>query len=404
MTDRVFVTGMGIISSLGNGVNATLRALMAGESGIEPVKFLDTEHRKLPVGEVKFTNEEMAQMLGAKYPENELRTVLMGILAAKEAVASAKLTETDISKSAFINGTTVGGMDKTERHFKGAFEAGEIENPEIFELKYNDCGVSSELIADAVGKFKMVSTSSTACSSAANAMILGANLIKAGVVDIVVAGGAEALTKFHLNGFNSLMILDPEPCRPFDEGRTGINLGEGAAYLVLESEASAKRRGVKVLAELSGYANTCDAFHQTASSDNGEGAYLAMTKAMKMAGVDAAEIDYINAHGTGTPNNDQTELAAMKRIWGTKIPEFSSTKSFTGHTTSASGSIETVICILALSNNFLPQNLGWKNPMEEGAMPVAESKEREVNNIINNSFGFGGNDSSLVFSKYKENE
>lgn len=401
MTQKVFVTGAGIISALGNGKEATLESLRRGESGIGKITHLQTEHVEFPVGEVQLSNAEMSRMLGAKYPVDGLRTVLMGIIAAREAISSANLSEEDLKGAAFISGTTVGGMDKTERHFKSVFDSN-TESEDSRELKYNDCGSSTELIADGIGKFRLVTTTSTACSSAANAVILGANMIKAGIVDIAVVGGSEALTKFHLNGFNTLMILDKENCRPFDKDRTGINLGEGAAYIVLESEKSAKARGVKIMAELSGYANTCDAYHQTASSENGEGAYLAMRKAMDMANLRPSDIDYINAHGTGTPNNDQTELAAMERIWDIKIPRFSSTKAFTGHTTSASGSIEAVICLLAIENGFLPRNLGWKNPITHAGTPVVENMDvAEVNNVINNSFGFGGNDSTLIFSKFK---
>lgn len=401
MADRVFVTGAGIISALGVGKDATFEALLKGETGIGKITHLQTEHEEFPVGEVSLSNAEMSRMLGAKYPVDGLRTVLMGIIAAKEAIDSANLSNDDLSRSAFISGTTVGGMDKTERHFKTVFDSN-TETDDSYEMKYNDCGYSTELIADGVGKFGIVTTTSTACSSAANAVILGANMIKAGLVDIAVVGGSEALTKFHLNGFNTLMILDKEKCRPFDKDRTGINLGEGAAYIVLESEKSAIERGATIMAELTGYANTCDAYHQTASSENGEGAYLAMRKAMDMANLRPSDIDYINAHGTGTPNNDETELAAMERIWVSKLPKFSSTKAFTGHTTSASGSIEAVICLLAIEKGFLPPNLGWKNPISHVGTPVIETtKVEEVNNVINNSFGFGGNDSTLIFSKHK---
>lgn len=400
MTNRVFVTGAGIISALGVGVDATLQSLLRGESGIREVTHVQTEHKEFPVGEVPLSNAEMSRMLGVGYPEEELRTVLLGIIAAREAIASAGLTGADISKSAFISGTTVGGMDKTERHFKTVYESSG-ETSESAEIKYNDCGVSTELIAANLGKFSLMTTTSTACSSAANAIILAANLIKAGIVDIAVAGGSEALTRFHLNGFNTLMILDKERCRPFDNERAGINLGEGAAYLVLESERSAKARGTSVLGVLSGYANTCDAFHQTATSGNGEGAFRSMRKAMEMAGLRRADIDYINAHGTGTPNNDETELAAMQRIWGDRLPKFSSTKAFTGHTTSASGSIEAVICLLCIRHGFLPMNLGWANPMNDHAVPVTETETGlELTNVIDNSFGFGGNDSTLILSKY----
>ncbi|MDE7403108.1 MAG: beta-ketoacyl-[acyl-carrier-protein] synthase family protein [Muribaculaceae bacterium] len=397
MAERVLITGYGIISALGAGIEATLDALKTERSGIDCVKYLETNHRELPVGEVKYSNAKLAKLLNAKYPVSELRTVMLGIIAAKEAVTSAKLSEDDIRNAALISGTTVGGMDFTEKHFNEVLER-EADTLETEKMKYNDCGCSTELIADAIGKVKMITTSSTACSSAANAIILGANLIKSGVVDIAIVGGSEALTRFHLNGFNTLMILDKSRCRPFDETRTGINLGEGAAYLILENEKSAHRRGIKALAELKGYGNACDAFHQTASSDNGEGAYRAMSQALMMAQLKPTDIDYINAHGTGTPNNDRSELAAMERIWGASLPKFSSTKAFTGHTTSASGAIESVISILCLQHKFAPANIGWESPIKDFAVPVTQTSTAEIKNIINNSFGFGGNDSSLIFS------
>lgn len=395
---KVYVTGSGIVSALGAGCEATLDSLLNERPGIGRVRHLATEHVEFPVGEVPLSNAEMAATLGVGYPESGLRTVLLGIMAGREAIVSARLSGSDIREAAFISGTTVGGMDRTEQFFKSAFDSNS-ESEDSAELRFNDCGCSTELIADRLGRFRMVTTTSTACSSAANAIILGANLIKAGVTDIVVAGGSEALTRFHLNGFNTLMILDRERCRPFDRDRAGINLGEGAAYIVLESEESMKRRGVTPLAELSGYANTCDAFHQTASSENGEGAYRAMREAMDMGRLTPTDISYVNAHGTGTPNNDETELAAMERIWTRGLPPFSSTKSLTGHTTSASGAIESVISLLAMSHGFLPVNRGWKTPIHEGAVPVHRSGTKcNIKHIINNSFGFGGNDSSLIFS------
>lgn len=402
MTKRICVTGAGIISALGVGIEPTLEALLSERSGIEPVRILPTAHNHFPVGEVGLTNDELAAMIPTGAPVSELRTVLLGIIAARQAMESAGLKESDIARAAFISGTTVGGMDKTERDFKPLFD-NETADAESYQLKYNDCGASTTLMADALGRFQLVTTTSTACSSAANAIIFGANLIKAGVADIAVVGGSEALTRFHLNGFNTLMIMDQERCRPFDRDRAGINLGEGAAFLVIESLESARRRGAEILAEITGYANTCDAFHQTATSDNGEGAYLAMRKAMDMARLTPSDIDYINAHGTGTPNNDICEFAAMERIWGYNMPRFSSTKAFTGHTTSASGAIESVICLLALRHGFLPANLGWANPIKEHAVPVAETlRDCDLRHIVNNSFGFGGNDSSLIISKYNE--
>jgi 3-oxoacyl-(acyl-carrier-protein) synthase len=195
------------------------------------------------------------------------------------------------------------------------------------------------------------------------------------------------------------MILDSGQCKPFDRDRAGLNLGEGAAYLVLETAASAQRRGVTPLCRLSGYGNACDAFHQTASSPDGEGAYLAMQKALAMAGMKPADIQYVNAHGTGTPNNDLSESSAIRRVFGDTVPPVSSTKSFTGHTTSASGSIEAVFCIMALQHQFLPVNLNWHTPMDDGIVPVTDSRVKTpIVNVMSNAFGFGGNDSSIILS------
>ena len=249
--------------------------------------------------------------------------------------------------------------------------------------------------------FEMMTTISTACSSAANAILLGANMLKMNRTDIVVVGGTECLSKFHLDGFNSLMILDHEPCRPFDKNRNGLNLGEGAAYLVMEREETAHQRGVAPLCQLSGYGNRCDAFHQTASSPNGEGAYQSMMEALTMAGLKPSDIDYINAHGTGTPNNDESEGHAMMRVFGDNMPPVSSTKSYTGHTTSASGGVEAAISILALIRGFIPANLNFSERIESlNFTPVKEVKQGvELQHILTNSFGFGGNDSSCIFSK-----
>lgn len=402
MAGKIYVTGAGIITALGTGVEDTLAALRESRSGVGALRRLVTDLSYLPAGEVDASTADLAAEVSATYPSSALRSVVLGIVAAHEAASTAALDLDDLRRAAFISGTTVGGMDHTEQHFGAVSESGG-QTPEAAELRYNDCGYSTELIADALGSFGFVTTPSTACSSAANAVILGANLIKTGMADIAVVGGTEALTRFHFNGFNTLMILDPERCRPFDRDRAGINLGEGAAYLVIESEESAHRRGVRPMAELSGYANACDAFHQTASSDNGEGAFRSMRAALDMAGLQPSDIGYVNAHGTGTPNNDITELAAMRRIWGDTLPPFSSTKPFTGHTTSASGAVESVICLLALRHGLLPPCLGFVNPIEPGAEPVTRLTEVDgLRHVLNNSFGFGGNDSSLIFSTTEE--
>jgi 3-oxoacyl-[acyl-carrier-protein] synthase-1 len=197
-----------------------------------------------------------------------------------------------------------------------------------------------------------------------------------------------------------LKILDPQPCRPFDRDRAGLNLGEGAAYVVLESAESATKRNVQAICCLSGYANTCDAYHQTASSPDGEGAYMAMQQAIDVASIRPQDIDYINAHGTGTPNNDLSEGRSIMRLFGRDIPPVSSTKPFTGHTTSAAGGVEAVISVLALQHGFIPANLNFENKSEElDFQPVTKTMALNLKHVMSNSFGFGGNDSALIFSK-----
>ena len=394
MGKNIVITGEGIVSAIGSDKDSVLNSLRSNKTGIGEMKYLKSSHHELPVGEVKLSNEEMKAMLGYGASELISRTTMMGMLAVGQAIEEAKLVRQQGLRIVLVNGTTVGGMDITEQYFETFTDSDKY----IGCLKAHDCGSCTQMIAERFDMFDDSTTISTACSSAANALILGANLIKAGEADIVVAGGCEALTRFHLNGFNSLMILDSEQCKPFDDNRAGLNLGEGAAFVVLESEELARQRNATIHAYLAGYGNACDAFHQTATSDNGQGAFLAMKDALEMAHLSPEEIDYVNAHGTGTPNNDQTESVALQRVFSDFIPKVSSTKSFTGHTTSASGSIEAVICLLAMNNSLVPANIGWKNPMNNGIIPTMGAEGCELNHVMCNSFGFGGNDSSIILS------
>ena len=388
----VSITGFGIICAIGNDVSQVLESLREGRTGIGQMKYLKSRHSALPVGEVQLSNDEMKALLGIQEQKPVSRTSLMGAIAIRQALEMAGIKDIADKRVVLISGTTVGGMDLTEQYYL-QMKAG-MPHPGI--PHGNECGRSTnEMVAFAGLEGVETCTISTACSSALNAIILGAEMLDHDEADIVIAGGAEALTKFHLNGFNTLMILDHKRCRPFDGTRAGLNLGEGAAFVVLERDAS------NSFAYVSGYGNRCDAFHQTASSENGEGAYLAMKDALEMAGLQPVDIQYVNAHGTGTPNNDASESHALMRIFGDGVPEVSSTKSFTGHTTSASGSIETVICLLAMQHGFTPPNLGWQEQAPGLITPTAGKCGISLQNVICNSFGFGGNDSSLVISKKK---
>lgn len=397
MGQKIAITGMGIISSIGNNVEENLNSLTSGKHGISDITLFETRHKgHIKTGEIKLSNAELSEKL--KLKENHAtRTALLGMVAAKEAIESAKIININEYKTGLISSTSVGGMDMTEKYFYSYEDFPEQQK----YIDSHDAGNSSLLIADYLGLEGLVSTISTACSSAANAIMMGAKLIKNGVLDRVIVGGTDALSKFTLNGFNTLMILTDSYNTPFDNDRKGLNLGEAAAFIVLESDEVVKKDNKKVLGYLSGYGNANDAHHQTASSENGQGAYLAMETALKVSGLDKEQIDYINVHGTATPNNDLSEGIAMIRIFGeNKVPDFSSTKAFTGHTLAAAAGIEAVYSLLAIQNNIIFPNLNFKTKMEEfDLIPVTELKEKNINHVLSNSFGFGGNCSTLILSK-----
>jgi 3-oxoacyl-[acyl-carrier-protein] synthase-1 len=398
MPNRIFVTGLGIITGIGNNLAETKDSLFHLRTGIGKIRYLETNLRDdIPVSEVKCSLEECFHLAGIPETEGYSRNALLGIIAAKQAYHDARIVNFLGLRIGLISATTVGGMDRCELYYEDFLTN---DNKNIYIDSY-DCADSTQKIADLLKIKDYVTTISTACSSSANAIQLGARMIRYGDLDLVVAGGTESLTKFHLNGFNSLKILDKEPCKPFDEKRNGINLGEGAAYIVLESEKSMNQSGKQAICELIGWGNSCEAFHQTASSPDGIGAYLAMKKALAMSGLNPADIDYINAHGTGTDNNDISEGKAIEKLFGNKIPPVSSTKPYTGHTTSAAGSTEAIISILCLLEQVIWPNMNFSEPMKELTfIPVKEIMTGTmIRNVMTNSFGFGGNDTSLIFSR-----
>jgi 3-oxoacyl-(acyl-carrier-protein) synthase len=398
MKSTVFVAGVGAISAIGNNVAECLTALENEAAGIGDIHHLQTVHRnKLPVAEVKLTNEELA--LKAGLSSTLSRTALLSMVAAKEALGDAAIENISSLRTGFISANSVGGMDKSEDFF-AEFIANNTKG-KLRNVVNHECGAVTELVADKLGIKNYITTISTACSSSANAIFLAARLIKQNMLDVVVAGGTDALTKFTLNGFNTLMILDQQLCKPFDENRKGLNLGEGAGYVVLVSEKIAASLKKDVYCTLSGYANANDAYHQTASSPDGTGSFLAMTGALERSGLQPSDIDYINLHGTGTQNNDIAEGTAIKRLFADHYPRMSSTKSFTGHTLGACGGLEAVFSALAIKHGIIYPNLRLETPMVD--LPFVPErkllKNVPVKNVMSNSFGFGGNCSSLIFSK-----
>jgi 3-oxoacyl-(acyl-carrier-protein) synthase len=400
MSTRVLITGIGSVSSLGLNIEALTHSILDSATGVSRQTQLDSIlARTLPTAQIHLSDAALKEKIPA-LPSQKIysRTALLAMIAASEAVAMAGLTTNDCRSAGLVHSTSAGGMDKGELFYADFLKDSSKGN--LKQACTHDCGDSAEQIADLLHIEHYITTISTACSSAANAMIHAARLIKSGMCDIVVAGGSDAICKFTINGFNSLLILSDEPCQPFDQNRKGLNLGEAAGYFVLESEASVKRRGIKPLAVLSGYGNACDAYHQTASSPTGEGAYLAMMQAIRTSGYDANEIDYINAHGTGTQNNDLSESVALLRIFTDRLPPVSSTKAMTGHTLAAAGGIEAVMSVIAIQKGWMYPNMNFKTPITEtGIIPVLTlQKKKQIKHILSNSFGFAGNNSSLLIS------
>ena len=381
---KIYVTGLGVISGIGQGVKENLDSLKSGKHGMGKITLFPTV-LDVPVSEVKQSNEELKQILFLPSGKTYSRTALLGLLAAQEAARDAELDFAS-PRIGLISSTSIGGMDASERFYASFRE--DNRKGRLRDISSNDWGASTEMIAAYLGVKGMVTTLSTACSSAANAIMLGARLIRHGYLDTVLVGGTDALCRFTLNGFNSLMILDKEHCRPFDRTRAGLNLGEGAGYLVLQSEKSLTKAPY---CELSGYANANEAYHQTGSS---------MIRAIASAGLTAGAIDYINVHGTGTPSNDASEGKAIRRIFDTRIPPFSSVKAFIGHTLGASEGIEAVYSVLSIRHGLIYPNLNFHLSDEESGL-IPETIFRSgfpIRHVLSNSFGFGGNNSSLVFS------
>ena len=393
---EIAVTGIGAISAIGNNVEENLRSLVSKETGIGKANLLSSKLTETHLfGEVKLSTEVLKQ--GLNWDSDSVsRTTLLSAWAIKEAITQSGI-EID-NRVGLVSSTSVGGMDRSEGFFEPYYKDEDFAN--VFMLGTHDCGTCTTQAAAHFGITAYATTISTACSSAANAIALGARLLRQGKLKRVIVGGTDGLCRFTANGFNSLMILDTEWCKPFSQNRAGLNLGEAAAYLVMESREDAEARGAKIHGLVTGWANTNDAFHQTASSPDGNGAFLAMSEALRKAGLDSLDIDYINAHGTGTQNNDQSESIAIHRVFGSEKPPISSTKAFTGHTLAAAGAIEAVYSLLAIRENKLFPNLNYQDPMENNDWkPQLEVEDREVNHVLSNSFGFGGNNSTVIFSK-----
>lgn len=396
---RVLVSGMGIISSLGNGCKKNLGALKLGNSGIKKAKYFKSKYaNKLLFGEVPFSNEDLSILHISNKTQVRNRTDHLAQIALDEALKDAKLTNGQLSdhKTGLISASSTEGMCNTDEMY---FDA-KSDHPTSEYIDSYEYGSHCIKLAEEFGFSGYIDSLNTACSSSANGILLALRLIQSERLDRVIVGGVESLSKHSVNGFNALRILSEKACKPFDENRDGLNLGEGAAYLVLEAEDLSLNK--HIYAEIKGAGNANDAFHPSATSDNARGPVLAMQLALKNADLEAKDIDFINAHGTATLNNDLTESRALKSIFSDAIPPFISTKSYTGHTLAAAGVIEALFSILSIEEQHYFYGLNFSEAIVETKLQAysGESKSSKINNVISNSFGFGGNCTSLILSSY----
>ncbi|MBI1289302.1 MAG: beta-ketoacyl-[acyl-carrier-protein] synthase family protein [Flavobacteriales bacterium] len=393
---RVVVTGIGVISAIGNNAAENLAGLRSCTTGIGKAKFLDSRYAdELLFGEVKLSNEELRKEFDHLNQQGLTRTELLAFVAFREAVANAGLSVEDLRSfdTALLSGTTVGGMVEMDAIYA---DANTNEKPSPYVNSYRS-GAHTLQLVKAFGLRGYTDTMNTACSSSANSIMLGARMIKAGKAKRAIVGGVDSLAKYTVNGFNSLQIFSDEITRPFDANRKGLNLGEGAAYLVLEREEDAV--GKEIWGEVRGYGNTNDAYHPSSMSPEAVGVRGAINGALKTAGLQPSDIDHVNAHGTGTENNDYTEVHGMTQIFG-EIPPYVSTKSFTGHTLAAAGAIEAVFSFFSIKHQEIYPTLNWQTQMPEfNSKPQTEFSKVRIDHVLSNSFGFGGNCSSLILSK-----
>jgi len=398
---RAVVTGAGVITALGRGWEVNAAGFRAGQQRFEPVTLFDTSrHRTKIAAEVKLPKDLPARNLKPQVVRRLDRAAKLLLWAADEAWRQAALSS--IAELPIVLGTTSGGMGLGETYYRQAVERPESGARQPSRVLHYLAQSQALVLAEAFGFTGSIAIIGNACASGANAIGHASDLIRSGAAEIVLTGGYDALSELVFTGFDSLQALSPGPCRPFDAHRDGLGLGEGAAVLILESEARALARGVPILAEVAGYGATTDRYHLTQPQPEGEAAYRAMQMATAAAGITPAEVGYINAHGTGTPLNDSAEAAAINRWAGESAAQIpvSSTKASIGHLLGAAGAVEAAICLMALQGQWLPPACTVQTADPLCRFPlVRQPQDAALKYVLTNSFGFGGANASLIFKK-----
>jgi len=390
---RIAITGAGIVCSIGRNKEEVWASILESRAGMARLTHFPGETFPADVaaeakGDVTFTSRDQRRLS---------RTDLMALIAAKEALEQAG--PIPLERAIVSTGTSTGGLLEGEDYYFQRVVHGR-RRASVSRVLQQPTSGPSDAVARAFHFGGGVVSNATACASAGAAIGMAADYLRAGHADVALAGGSDALCRLTLSGFNVLQAVDPEPCSPFSADRKGITLGEGAGYLVLERWDDALARGATILAELCGYGASCDAHHATAPIEDGSGAEAAMRGALAEGGVDAACVDYVNAHGTGTVLNDSAETRAIIAAVGAGVP-VSSSKSYFGHTLGASGAVEAVVTVLALQHQIAPPTLRLDQAGPDCILDYIPNTPRpmRLDHVLSNTFGFGGSNVSLLFRR-----
>lgn len=397
---RIAVTGAGIICSIGRNKDEVWRSIVESRAGIAPLTRFPGE--TFPTDIAAEVGAEVLLPIGKREAKRLSRTDVMAVNAAAEALAQANdgaAVPLPLGRAIVSTGTSTGGLLEGEAYYFRRLSHGRRRAPASSVLQQPTSG-PSDAVARVFSLGGGVVSNATACASGGAAIGMAADYLRSHHADVAIAGGSDALCRLTYSGFNVLQAVDPAPCSPFGSERKGITLGEGAAYLVLERWDDAVGRGATILAELSGYGASCDAHHPTAPIEDGRGAEAAMRGALAEGGLLPAAVDYVNAHGTGTLLNDSAETKAIIAAVGSAVP-VSSSKSFFGHTLGAAGGVEAVITVLALQHQVAPPTLRLSQAAADCTLDYVPNTPRALamENVLSNTFGFGGSNVSLLFRR-----
>ena len=398
---RVVVTGLGAVSSLGIDLASTWEGLVAGRCGIGPITLFDpTGFRTGLVAEVK----QLPTIASGRLRRRLSRTDVIGLAAAREALASSGLVldREDPTRIGVVLGGGVSGLLDSENYYRDLLAKGPRRCRPTRALNHPP-DQTTDRIAELWGFLGPRGTITTACSSSATSLGYAADLIRHGFADVVVTGGSDTFARLTHGGFNALRAVDPEPCKPFDRRRKGLTIGEAAGILVFEEEERARKRGATIRARFLGYGVTSDGHHMTQPEPSGEAGARTVASALLSAGLNVDQIDYVNAHGTATVQNDPAETNALKRSLGERARRIpvSSIKSMLGHCLCAAGAIEAVATVLTVETGIVPPTIHYPEPDPECDLDVVpnESRRQRVRVALSNSFAFGGNSTVVAFGE-----